>query len=135
MRVGAAPRAAVLVAVVLVAATTGACGSKPAQTRISSPATIVIVEPSSGTVVTVDSVRVRVRLEGAQVIPDTRLDITPTEGHIHLSLNGTVLSMTYGLDETIPVGKGPQLLQAEFVAADHLPFNPRVLSTVTFVAR
>lgn len=112
-----------------------ACGSKPAQTRISSPATIAIVEPTSGTVVTSETVRVRVKLDGAKVIPDTRLDITPNEGHIHLSLNGTVLSMTYGLDEIIPVGKGPQLLQAEFVAADHLPFNPRVLSTVTFVAR
>lgn len=133
MRVGAALRVVILAATALVAAS--ACGSKSPQTRISSPATIAIVEPTSGTAVTTDSVRVRVRLEGARVIPETRLDITPNEGHIHLSLNGTVLSMTYGLDEIIPVGKGPQLLQAEFVAADHLPFNPRVISTVTFVAR
>lgn len=112
-----------------------ACGSRAAQTRIGSTAKIAIIEPAPGTVVTADAVRVRVKLEGARVVPDTRFDITPDEGHIHLSLNGNVLSMNYGLDEIIPVGKGPQLLQAEFVAADHLPFNPRVISTVTFTVR
>jgi hypothetical protein len=121
------------VVVVLLLAT--ACGTRSEQARISSSAKITIVEPTSGTVVTADSVRVRVRLEGARIIPDTRFDLTPDEGHIHLSLNGNVLGMWYGLDEIIPVGKGPQLLQAEFVAADHLPFNPRVISTVTFTVR
>lgn len=125
--------AAIATLIVLVTAT--ACGSRSQQTRISSTAKIAIVEPTSGTVVTADSVRVRVRLEGARIIPDTRFDLMPDQGHIHLSLNGNILGMWYGLDEIIPVGKGPQLLQVEFVAADHLPFTPRVISTVTFTVR
>ena len=44
--------------------------------------------------------------------------------------------MTYGLEQQVPVGglsPGPHQLRAEFVAADHAPFNPPVVATVTFV--
>ena len=39
--------------------------------------------------------------------------------------------MNYGLEQDIPVLKGTLVLRAEFVAADHAPFNPRVQSGET----
>jgi hypothetical protein len=36
--------------------------------------------------------------------------------------------MNYGLEQDLPVQPGTIVLKAEFVAADHAPFNPRVWS-------
>jgi hypothetical protein len=36
--------------------------------------------------------------------------------------------MNYGLEQDVPVTVGSHALKAEFVAADHAPFNPRVWS-------
>jgi hypothetical protein len=44
--------------------------------------------------------------------------------------------MTYGPVQRIVISNlapGPHVLHAEFVAADHGPFNPPVRTTVTFV--
>jgi hypothetical protein len=76
--------------------------------------------------------RVRLRLTGAEVVPQTSTQLTPDKGHIHLSVDGKVVSMLYGADQDVPVTPGVHLLQAEFVATDHFPFNPRVLTTITF---
>jgi len=41
--------------------------------------------------------------------------------------------MDYGLDERLPrLAPGQHLLQVEFVAADHAPFDPRVLTQAAF---
>ncbi len=40
--------------------------------------------------------------------------------------------MNYGLEQDLPVTTGTWVLKAEFVAADHAPFNPRVWSTEVF---
>jgi hypothetical protein len=55
---------------------------------------------------------------------------------VHLYLDGTLITMTYGAATEIPVGDlnpGVHRLVAEFVAADHAPFNPPVTATVSFV--
>jgi hypothetical protein len=43
--------------------------------------------------------------------------------------------MTYGTVQILNIANltpGPHTLTAEFVAADHAPFNPRVVATATF---
>jgi hypothetical protein len=43
--------------------------------------------------------------------------------------------MTFGLVQELDVrslAPGPHTLTAEFVAADHGPFDPRVIASVTF---
>lgn len=103
--------------------------------RPKSTATLAIVYPTPGSEVTGDTVTVRLRLEGAQVVPQTSLNLTPDKGHIHVSVDGKVVSMLYGVEQDVPITPGPHLMQAEFVAMDHFPFNPRVIAVVTFTSK
>ena len=49
----------------------------------------------------------------------------------HLYLDGALVSMT-GLETRITAPPGVHTLEAEFVAVDHAPFQPRVRASVTF---
>jgi len=102
--------------------------SPTAAPRPSSPATVEIVEPADGATVSGASAHVVLRLNGATIVSETTTDIRPDEGHVHLFLNGEVVSMNYGLEQDLQVAPGTYVLRAEFVAADHAPFNPRVES-------
>ena len=111
-------------------------GTPTPSPRPSSPAQITIVSPKEGSVVRGPSVTVRVRLAGATIVPATTKNITPTTGHLHLSLDGKLISMNYQATQTLPdVPPGTHVLKVEFVAADHLPFNPRVITGVTFTVK
>lgn len=132
---------AALAALCTAAVFAAGCGSRQDSSqpdrgpRIRSSASLAIDEPSPGATLEEGKVRVRLTLTGGRVIPDTTTRLGPDEGHIHLTLDGKVISMAYGVQQEITVTKGPHVLQAEFVANDHLPFEPRVITTVTFTAR
>ena len=96
--------------------------------RPSSEATVQIAEPVNGATVVGDSVHVVLKLTGAKIVTETTTNIRPDEGHVHLYLNGQIVSMNYGLEQDLPVTPGTYVFRAEFVAADHAPFNPRVES-------
>jgi len=96
--------------------------------RPSSPAVVAIVQPSSGQSVTGTSVHVVLTLTGAQIVSATTTNIRPDQGHVHLYVDNVLVSMNYGLEQDLPVHPGTYVLKAEFVAADHAPFNPRVWS-------
>jgi hypothetical protein len=100
--------------------------------RPSSPAVISIVEPASGASVSGSSVHVVLELTGAEIVPATTTAIRPDRGHVHLYVDNSLVSMNYGLEQDIPVHPGTYVLKAEFVAADHAPFNPRVWSPEVF---
>jgi len=102
--------------------------------RPRSTARLRILEPTPGAIVKGDRVRVQLELTGGRVILEVKTRLEPDEGHIHLLLDGKIVSMTYGTDQEIQVARGTHILQAEYVAADHFPFNPRVLTVVTFAA-
>jgi hypothetical protein len=122
----------------LVALLVGACSPGAAATptaglaslgpRPSSPATVAIVTPTSGARVTGTSVHVVLSLTGAAIVPATTTAITPTTGHVHLYVDNQLVSMNYGLEQDLPITAGSHVLKAEFVAADHAPFSPRVYS-------
>jgi hypothetical protein len=54
---------------------------------------------------------------------------------VHVFVDGAIVSMGYTLDSRIFVVPGIHRLQVEFVAVDHAPFRPPVLSSVTFTVK
>lgn len=130
-----------LAMVVLVAAA-GCKGSptatptSPAAARPSTQAQIVIVSPTGGSVVTGTTVQVTIALTGATLVPPSvNAGADPTHGHIHLSLDGSIVSMTSTLTYPLSVTPGKHILTAEFVASDHGQFSPRKFQTITFTVQ
>ena len=106
--------------------------STPSE-RPSSTAELSIVSPAVGEVVHGSTVDLRVKLRGAKLVPVTTTDIVPDEGHLHVILDDKLISMTEGLEQSIPdVPPGEHRITVEFVASDHAPFDPRVVTVVAF---
>jgi len=137
-----------MAATVLVAILTTACGGASGSTtppttgsppnpatRPSTPATLAILQPKNGEVFTgaPATIHVKVKLTGARIVRPTSTHIVPTQGHLHVYLDGRIVSMNFGVNATVGnVNAGVHRLVVEFVASDHFPFNPDVRQTVTF---
>lgn len=126
----------VVLLIVTGCASRGTQATPPAdQPRPHSTAALQILEPLQGAVITGPKLRVRLALSGGRIIQQTTTRLAPDEGHIHLLVDGKIVSMLYGLDQEVEVTPGTHLLQAEYVANDHFPFNPRVIIVATFLAQ
>ena len=120
-----------MVAAILLVSCGGQTTASPSVVRPSSPAVITIDEPIAGQAVTGTTIHVVLSLTGARIVSQTTTHIRPDEGHVHLFVDQVLVSMNYGLEQDLPVHPGTYVLSAEFVAADHAPFNPRVTSAET----
>jgi hypothetical protein len=108
-------------------------GNTTTADRPSSTGKLAIEAPRNGQVVKGSNLTLKVNLEGAKVVPATTTKITPNQGHLHVMLDGKLISMNYGLSEKLPkMTLGTHLVQVEFVASDHLPFDPRVMTQAAF---
>jgi hypothetical protein len=130
-----------VVLTLLLAAACGAQGDRPSATppstavsnRPSSPAKISILSPRNGQTMHSHNLRVRLSLKKAHIVKPTTSHIDPHRGHIHVLLDGNIVSMNYGFEDTIhKLAPGTHTLRVEFVASDHLPFDPRVFQEVAF---
>jgi hypothetical protein len=108
---------------------------KPTQARVrpSATARVEILSPRPGELFRGDpaSVTVQLRLVGGRVVA-TSAKVEPNVGHVHVYLDGKLVSMAPGVLERLDVKPGTHELRAEFVAGDHGPFNPPVQASVSF---
>jgi hypothetical protein len=110
------------------AATTAATAPRP-----SSPAKLTIMTPRNGQTVRQGRPEVRLELIGGKIVSQTTNRIQGDEGHIHLLVDGMLVDMNYGLRQRLPqLPPGQHVLQVEFVAADHAPFDPRIRTEAAF---
>jgi hypothetical protein len=124
----------------LLAGALAACSAAPAQSPMSTPAptrptssgSIRIISPTMNQVVRGSTLHVVIGLTGARIVSASTTNIRPDEGHVHLYVDNNLVSMNYGLEQDLPVHPGTYVLKAEFVAADHAPFSPRVWSPEIF---
>jgi len=112
----------------------GGSPSPPSGQRPSSPAKVTIIKPTNGEQFTSgQKIPVVVRLTGARIVKQSTTNISPTTGHLHLYVDDAIVSMNYQTTNTLTgVKPGMHVMKVEFVAADHLPFDPRIISAVTF---
>ncbi len=105
-----------------------------AAVRPTSDARLEILSPRPGWVFRGDpaDVQVQLRLIGGRIVGFTSSRLVPNEGHVHLILDGRLVSMTSSTDQTLALSPGTYRLKAEFVAVDHGPFDPPVTASVTF---
>jgi len=107
-------------------------------TRPTSTAKLTILQPTTGSTVDGKDVEVKLSLVGGTVTTVTvsSARIQPNIGHIHLRLDGNTITLLGHLDNHIKnVKAGQHILEAEYVAQDHLPWAKDILSTVSFTAR
>ena len=104
-----------------------------AAPRPSSPAKLVMTTPKNGQTVRQDRPELRLELDGGKIVSQTTTRIQGDEGHIHLLVDGKLVDMNYGLRQRLPaLPPGQHVVQVEFVAADHAPFEPRILTQAAF---
>lgn len=105
------------------------------MTRPYTNAHLTILSPTPNEV-TGPTVAVRFRVTGATVSPPNKLLVVPNEGHIHVSLDGKLVVMSYTSSTVLHgVSPGLHLLQAQFVANDHLPFADPVRAVAEFTVK
>jgi len=125
---------AALASVVLVAAACAPDNSAASSTaRPRTSASLQIVSPTPNQV-TGPAIDLKLALTGATVVSPSEVSgVNPTEGHIHVSVDGKLVSMTYGLSQHLGgLATGSHTVQAEFVASDHRAFANRVVAAVVF---
>jgi hypothetical protein len=105
---------------------------EPPAPRPSSTAQLTIVAPQPGEEFSGPTITVRLELTNGKITPQSSGALRPDLGHIHVTVDGQLVSMLSGLEQAVSVSKGMHVLQAEFVAIDHLPFEPRVITATTF---
>lgn len=77
-----------------------------------------------------EKVNVQVELENAALTDETQ-GTDPRLGHIHIYVDGSVVSMPTELNADIELEPGEHDLMVEYVAADHSRFEPPITDEVT----
>ena len=126
--------AAATLATVLLVASCGSSKATGTSGRPSTSARLQILEPTANAKTGPDVV-LKLQLTGAQIAPPEQVKgkLSGNKGHVHVSVDGTVVSMNYGLSAPLPhLAPGQHTVQAEFVAIDHASFRNRVVTAVLF---
>jgi len=126
----------VAVLVAAVTASTWAPKSTPTGKVLTTNARLEFVAPKPGEVIHGSKLHVELRLTGGRLVPITQTKVRPDEGHIHLLIDGRLVSMVNGLTQDLTgLAPGDHLVEAEFVQANHRPWrNPVKMAVLVKVA-
>ena len=133
------PRSLVIAAAAFAAALAlvgcgGSSKSTGTSSRPTTSARLQILEPTANAKTGPDVV-LKLQLTGAQVAPPDQVKgkLRGDRGHIHVSVDGAVVTMNYSTTAPLPhLAPGQHTVQAEFVAIDHQSFRNRVVTAVLF---
>ncbi|MDQ1709908.1 MAG: hypothetical protein QOG49_1293 [Frankiaceae bacterium] len=125
---------AVVIVAIAAAATAGlwAPKKKASTARPTTTARLAILSPQTDQVVPLHA-DIKVQLTGG-----TLLNPAVTKGnggHLHVSVDGALISMTDQLDQQVTLTPGRHTVTAEYVAPDHASFKTPVLAAVIFEAK
>src|SRR5207244_420772 len=87
-------------------------GTAPTGGRPSSRAVSERRQPAAGATVTGKTLHIVISLEGAQIVAATTTDVRPDQGHVHLYVDNSLVSMNYGLEQDIAVHPGTYVIKA-----------------------
>ena len=103
----------------------------------SSPVEVVITEPEDGVQVAAgDALELAVDIQGGELV-DQSTGTDPTEGHLHIYVDGQLTSMPSVETPRVPgswLPEGEHEITVEFTRADHRSFDPRVTTKITVIA-
>jgi hypothetical protein len=94
--------------------------------RPSSSASLNVRSPAEGQRFDTNAVPVRVELSGGTLAPANVDRLQPGRGHLQISVDRNVVSRAANVVQVIRVANGPHRISVEYVAADHLPFCPKI---------
>ena len=78
----------------------------------------------------------KVTIIGGTVVQRVNGPLTATEGHVHVSLDGSLVAMAYQTTQDLHGLKpGPHSVAAEFVAVNHQPFANPTKAAVLFTVK
>ena len=95
---------------------------------------ISIISPEDGSSVPAGSkFPIEVDIVGGSVTSEITSD-DPTEGHLHVFVDGALDSMPTSDTPTVELEEGSHSITVEFTKADHSSFEPRILDEVEVTA-
>ena len=104
----------------------------PCEDRPATQASLEVTSPEPGQVFTSQDVPLKIDLEGGEIASLASVENQEDEGHIHISIDGRLASMTGEPEQVLQVPPGDHELEVEYVANDHAPFCTRINERVRF---
>lgn len=108
----------------------GACDERP-----STGASLTILSPAEGQTFQTTEVPVELEVEGGAIVSAATIENVEGEGHVHISLDGSLTSMLGEAEQTLTVEPGRHELEVEYVANDHAPFCTRIVDRLRFTVQ
>jgi hypothetical protein len=128
------PAVAVLLVLGAVGLAIGAFAVTPDSQPAADDITVEIEDPTDGSTVDAgEPFALQVALEGASLTTKVTSD-DPTEGHIHIYVDGKVVSMPSTLTPEVELRVGPHTIAVEYVTAEHAPLDPPVIDEIDVTA-
>lgn len=104
----------------------------PCKDRPLTQGSVTVTGPSQDQVFASQDLPLKIDLQGGEIAPVASTSNQEGQGHLHISIDGRLASMTAEADQTLQVPPGKHELEVEYVANDHAPFCKRIADRVRF---